>query len=92
MSEWRSIDSAPRDGTPILLYLDPPLLTNDVIGWAPMHSLRVVVGWANDTFRGKVEWNCGFCEDGTADTEGYSMAFMIGVQAVAWQPLPEPPQ
>jgi hypothetical protein len=46
-SVWRTMDSAPKDGTPILLYLDPPIEDSEVQGWLPMRHLYVVVGWAD---------------------------------------------
>jgi hypothetical protein len=91
MMEWRPIETAPKDGAPVLLWLNPPLDTNCIVGYAIPGTLSVVVGWASDTWRGYTEWNCGFCEDGTADTEGYSCALMIAVYPTHWMPLPPPP-
>ena len=91
MDDWRSMDTAPKNGDPVLLFLDPPLDTNYVVGWAARKTMQIVVGWASDTWRDKTEWHCGFCEEGTADTDGYSSAYMIGVNPVAWMPLPIPP-
>lgn len=90
---WRTMDSAPTNGEAILLYVYPPIDTNDLCGWVPQRSLSVVVGWANghDYRDGSVEWNCGLCEEGTADTEGYSSALQIAVKPTHWAPLPKPP-
>jgi hypothetical protein len=80
MSEWRTIESAPINGTSVLLWLDPPLMTGDALGYSVPGKLRIVVGWASDTYREEVEWNCGFMDEGTADTDGHSIPFMISVK------------
>lgn len=96
MSDWQPIETAPKDGKSVLLYIDPPIDTNDICGWAPEREIRIVVGWAESwgerAGRDRHYWHCGFCEDGTADTEGYSSALMISVRPTHWMPLPGPPQ
>lgn len=83
-SSFRPIRSAPKTGEPILLSLNPPLDTNDIVGWCVTRLLKVVVGWWND-----YQWVGGFCEEGSADTGGNSTPFQISLNPVAWQPLPE---
>ena len=93
MSEWKTIDSAPKDGTPVLLWLSKPIDTNDIVGYSPSRLLPTVIGWTDRTLYrdGSSEWKCGLCEEGSADTDGYSSAFMIEVFPSHWQPLPAPP-
>lgn len=88
---WQPIETAPTDGTPVLLYLSPPLNTNEAVGWCAKGEMHVVVGWAEDTYRDVIKWCCGFCEEGTADTEGFSTPFMMTVTPTHWMPLPNPP-
>jgi hypothetical protein len=91
---WKPIDTAPADGKPIVLFLDPPVNTNDIVGYATVDSLSVVVGWNTGTqYRdGSIEWVCGLCDEGSADTEGYSTPYMIRVQPTHWMPLPAAPK
>lgn len=92
---WRPIETAPKDGTPVLLFLNPALDTNYLCGWIPQKHLTIVVGWAEGygeyTDGSYLEWKCGFCEDGSADTEGFSSPIPTTVYPSRWMPLPAPP-
>jgi hypothetical protein len=81
---WQPIGTAPQDGTPILLLLDPPVNTNDMIGWCREMHLPVVIGWWSISGT----WECGLCEEGSADTEGYSVPLQITVSPTRWMPVP----
>lgn len=92
MSEWQPIETAPTNGDPILLWLDPPLNTNDALGYSVPGELQVVVGWVEGTYYGgALKWAAGFCEEGSADTEGHAPVFLLGVNPTHWMPLPTPP-
>lgn len=82
-SQWRPMDTAPKTGEPVLLKLEPPLNTGDCVGWVTPGELRVVVGWWSDP-----GWECGMCEEGSADSEGISSPFPITLKPAAWMPLP----
>lgn len=93
MTEWRPIATAPRDGTPVLLYLDPPVDTSAIIGDFGTAEICVVVGWPTTSYDNprKMVWGCGFCEEGAADSYGVSSALEYAVTASHWMPLPAPP-
>ncbi|CAB4145767.1 hypothetical protein UFOVP1204_66 [uncultured Caudovirales phage] len=90
---WQPIETAPKDGTPVLLWLDPPLHSNDCWSWIPFGEICVVTGWTTDTeYRdGSYEWNCGFCRESSADSYGYTFPLQIDVTPTHWMPLPTPP-
>lgn len=88
---WQPIETAPKDGTPILLWLNPPLETSSACGYAVPGILNVVVGWASDNWRRGVDWECGFCEEGAADTNGSGPVLMLKVDPTHWMPLPASP-
>ena len=78
--EWLPIESAPKDGTPILVYLD---------GKTGIASIRLREGYGN-SFLGSAEaWS-----QPTLDRNEPFRIFMGGfnaTDATHWQPLPSPP-
>lgn len=90
--DWKLIDTAPHDGTPVLLWLESPLMGNDVESYVPWREVQAVIGWWNDN-----GWSISFMEDGSADTEGFSSHFYMGFcyplpsQPTHWMPLPAAP-
>lgn len=90
MDKWQSMETAPLDGSPILLALSEPIDSNDAVGWLN-HDMKVVIGWHDGPkrFRWDTGWECCFCEEGTADTEGFAGVLNIKVRPVAWMPIPE---
>jgi hypothetical protein len=91
MSNWQPIETAPKDGKPILLWLDPPLEANAAIGWLPC-DLTVVVGWHDDDLDfGASGWKCGICYEGCGDSYGNCPAVDIDLTPTHWMPHPEPP-
>lgn len=80
---WLPMDSAPRDGTPILVRYD--LHSNDIHGYVPWEKIHVVIAWWSG------EWEMCFMEDGAADTEGYSSQFFMSMspaRMLSWMHLP----
>lgn len=77
MSEWRTIDSAPRDGTRVLVYGKPEPLRMDG---------ETLVEW-NITGVHAAYWDAcdgAFCLDGGSWLGPF-------IEPTHWQPLPEPP-
>ena len=77
MSEWQNIETAPKDGTVILLYRE------SFLDWA-----RIVTGeWDTDKYASKPKprWT-HHRENLTGAIEGRRY------QPTKWQPLPEPPK
>lgn len=86
MTGWRSIDTAPRDGTPILV--PRHLKSNDVKGYVPWDEIGVVIAWWAGPDDG---WEMCFMEDGPADSGGYSFQFYMPIpEPDRWMPLPKP--
>lgn len=83
--EWRDIASAPKDGTPILLYIEP-VDEGYLLGWNPARLITQVIGWWE--YWG---WTSHLMEEGTADTEGHSSPYQITIRPLFWMPLPAPP-
>lgn len=90
--DWQPIETAPKNGEVVLLFLNPAVNTSDCVGYSVPDKLQIVAGWATDTWRDMVEWNCGLCEEGSADTEGYSSPFQITLKPTHWMPLLPPPK
>jgi len=85
--EWQPIETAPRDGSQIVIYGKKLISTNNICGWHKDEYIEIVIGWWEGS-----EWNSGYCDEGSADTEGYTFALMIALQPTHWTPLQEPPE
>lgn len=66
-------------------------------GWIPVEEQvpennKLVLVWARSTARGADEWSLGSCDKGfwALGSYGGSLVFPSQLEAVAWQPLPEP--
>lgn len=96
MREWESIETAPRDGTCVLLYV-PDGVEREGYEPVPEPIKNVTLGWFGYTAdRGRPDvW----CSD-QVDVETYSGSELTGswneyewryVVPTHWQPLPAPP-
>lgn len=85
MGEWQDIETAPKDGTAVLLYI-VPIEEGYLLGWNPERTITHVIGWWSHS-----GWTSHLMEEGTADTEGNSWPYQITLQPTHWMPLPEPP-
>lgn len=78
MSEWRPIETAPKDGTPILIW-QPDNRHHDEIDGCKFDDPRYAIGywraWA------KSEWDMGWGNRNQAH-----------VNPTHWMPLPAPPK
>lgn len=82
MSGWQPIETAPRDGTELLLY------SLDVVRY-PGAGDGVVVGWAVRVLGGH-RWVCDI-----ATTDGYDDDMWLSNEEITpthWMPLPAPPK
>lgn len=92
MSEWQPIETAPRDGTAVILALDKPLHSRMIERHVPFVECQSCMGWWEDD-----GWVLPFMEEGTSDSFGYSTTFYMGqlhplpVRPTHWMPLPAPP-
>jgi len=94
MSEtgWRLIESAPRDGTPVLLWLPTPIDSNDVVTWTPAIPMHVCIGWwSGSTWRDESPWESCFGYEGAADSAGCAPTLPLKVRPTHWMPLSSPP-
>ena len=86
MTEWRPIETAPRDGTPVLLYIPGENSWNRLDGTPDM-----VVGiWTN--FSMETGWfsDCGDVDQGYESTGAYFVHDTHN--PTHWMPLPSPPK
>ena len=97
MTNWQPIATAPKDDTPVLLWLPKPLAAwgDPEGGVGKLERSHVVIGWYDPSDfhweKGR-SWEVGVVEAGAADTEGGYSCFPIRVAPTHWMPLPEPPQ
>ena len=78
MSEWKPIETAPRDGTWILLAAPPEKYERDT--WQ-----MYVATWGRLSYNREPQWTYG--------ANGLEHSFRNGVYgATNWMPLPEPPK
>lgn len=86
MSEWKPIETAPKDGTPILLWGGRPDSSSDFIGFDTNTSTfpsETVVGWWEEYRPGAGEWRyCSYDSGIYGEWE----------DPTHWTPLPEPPR
>ena len=81
MNEWQPIETAPKDGTRVLLF------GGEQEVWKSQRDSKagpMVVGWADGTEYGEQAWR--FC---TYDSGFYGR---LDTQPTHWMPLPEPPK
>lgn len=91
---WQPIDSAPRNGNPILLWVPNGIDTNDAANWIPGNTLHVMIGWWDDDRWSRQEgydWETPIAEEGSADSYGCAPILNLHVRATHWMPLPNPP-
>lgn len=84
---WQPIETAPKDGTPILGYC--PGLSNNREYCQPLKSDFHVVAWGTDMRR-----DGGWIGDiiyEERDYYGYNSAYLSGVNPTHWMPLPKEP-
>ena len=94
MGDWQSIETAPKNGSALLLWLSKPLSSNDVEGYVPWDEIQSVIGWWSDSFgvnEPEGHWQLAFMFEGSGDSEGYTSHFYIEIPAggaTHWMPLP----
>lgn len=83
MSQWRTIDSAPRDGTAILLHdNEAPGLPGGRAANCNGHNTYVAAWWAGEN-HGQGAWICYM--DAVLDPQ-------CPIEPTHWMPLPEVPK
>jgi len=89
MTQWQPIETAPLDGTPVLLLLERPVDANDLVGWYPWRTISVVVGWAESAYPQGTSWACGFHGEGSYDSDGSGGSpDQINIRPAKWMPIP----
>lgn len=88
---WQPIETAPMNGTPVILAFDKPLNSSFIERFVPWDEIACSMGWWEDE-----GWVLPFMEEGSADSFGYSTTFYMGqisplpVKPVKWMSLPDP--
>lgn len=80
---WLPIETAPRDGTAVLL--DVEYDKNDVQLYVPWPDIPAVIGWWGDG-----AWKACFVSTGGCPSGGYDTEF-DNVEPTLWMPIPKPP-
>jgi len=83
---WQGMESAPKDGKPVLLAIEP-IDSYVLLGWRPERFVAMAIGWWSGS-----EWSSALMEEGTADSEGHSSPMAISINPTHWAPLPRAPQ
>jgi hypothetical protein len=100
VTDWRPIDTAPKDGSVILGWCPDAVRVNlgdeQVWTWPKDAALHVVpLRWhePNERTSDEAGWYAPFvCVfDGVWDDPG-STSYSVGASPTHWMPLPEPPQ
>lgn len=77
MSEWQPIETAPKDGGPVLLWFPWGKTVDSDTGF---NGIRFIGLWSSDGDGGPVCWR---------DPEDFEA---LGDNATHWMPLPAPPE
>lgn len=87
MSEWQPIETAPKDGT-LILVAGPVIDSSDVAGYVPWKETYVVLAW----WEGSCWLGCfGDYHDTGCPICGGWFEYPV-VWPTHWMPLPEPPK